>query len=52
MGIFFKEHPFKIAAGLVAAGLAAWFGWTWWAIFLSFMAGLFIGAIIDAPSDK
>lgn len=52
MGELFKEHPFKVAVGLVAAGVAAWFGWSWWAILLSLIGGLFVGAIIDESGSK
>jgi hypothetical protein len=52
MGELFKEHPFKIAGCLVAAGVAAWLGWSWLAISIAFVVGLVVGAIIDASGEK
>ena len=51
MGELFKEHPSKVAVSMVAAGVAAWFGWAWWAILLAFLGGLFLGAIVESAGD-
>lgn len=42
-----REHPFATVGALLAAGIAAWFGWHWWAIIIAFVVGLGVGAMID-----
>jgi uncharacterized membrane protein YjjP (DUF1212 family) len=52
MGDLFKKFPFTLSVGLVAAAAAGWFGWTWWAILLSLLAGLLVGAYVDETNKE
>ena len=48
----FKEHPFKIAGAVAAAGIAAGIGLRWWAILVLLVVGFVLGAFIDASGNK
>jgi divalent metal cation (Fe/Co/Zn/Cd) transporter len=48
----FQEFPFALSGAIVAAGGAAWFGWSWLAILLALVVGAFAGAAIDESSKK
>lgn len=48
----FKEFPFTFSGALVAAALAAWIDWPWWAILICLVLGFLIGAGIDGSSRK
>lgn len=47
-----QSRTFVFPAALVAAGLAAWFSWPWYAILGAFIGGAFIGAVIDEIGKK